>query len=312
MQCIVSPVFGLSGNFLTIILLRQPRLKNHPTSFFMVMLAIADSLTVTTGLLMMDVPRAWGDGMPQIYGYCLFTFYAHRIGGESSGWILAVMSVERCLAITMPLKSMKYRSKKINKIVVLCVLLMVSGLYSYGFFILKMRNGLCYENDSKISSWVRFTIDYVILILTPAALIVSANMAIICSILKSKSHALKEGQRTGKRNTRDSSRSLIFMLIAISVAFFVLKTPFHILYALFQPRGEHGSPELMKTLMLLSIWAQYLNHCINFYLYILSGSEFRAELINLLRRLTGRRPRDRNNPSQSMSMSATVNPQSFI
>lgn len=247
---------------------------------------------------MKDIPRSWGHGMPQIYSYCLFSFFVHRLGGESSGWILAVMSVERSLAISMPLKSVKYRSRKINRILVAAVLIVVGGLYSYGFFTMRVQNGLCYHDLSNIGIWGQFVMNYVILIFTPAALILIANLVIIYCILKAKTQNLTEGQNLNQKeddSTLDSStKSMIFMLIAISIAFFMLKTPFHIMVAVvrgslafyFATRHE----AIIRLLLALSIWAQYLNHGINFYLYILSGSEFRAELVDLFRRIIGKTP----------------------
>ena len=119
----VTPILGLAGNLLAIILLRRPRFRTFPSSFFMVLLAVLDSGTLISGhFVFPNTPRyAW---------YCKVVRFTTRVCGESSSWILALMSAERCIAIAMPLRSKKILSSKGNKISAALAILFVACCYS--------------------------------------------------------------------------------------------------------------------------------------------------------------------------------------
>ena len=154
---IATPSLGLSGNLLSIILLMRPRLRDFPTSFFMVVLAVLDSGTLLFGTITIHI-------VPPVPWVCKVTFFLRRLCGESSGWILACMSVERCLAIAMPLRSRMIISSKVNKICTIAVLLSVTACYSYIFVYISSEGDQCFQKPNNVTKWLHIMVDYALLI----------------------------------------------------------------------------------------------------------------------------------------------------
>ncbi|ELU09615.1 hypothetical protein CAPTEDRAFT_209965 [Capitella teleta] len=87
------------------------------------------------------------------------------------------------------------------------------------------------------------------------------------------------------QNKRDSTTSsMIAMLLAASVAYLVLKTPYHLYTILVPVAGEQGRTVATSTIDWAAVGlglvgaAQLMNHGINFYLYVITGREFRRVL----------------------------------
>jgi 23S rRNA U2552 (ribose-2'-O)-methylase RlmE/FtsJ len=119
-----------------------------------------------------------------------------------------------------------------------------------------------------------------------------SNLIIICSVVRSDAmlKELSEVQRK-QRGMDRQTRSLIAMLVSVSVAFILLKTPFHIVRFAFPTQGLSFATTTADFVAMhclaiaLSLCLQFLNHAINFYLYVLTGKEFRSEFIKLMRRM---------------------------
>lgn len=304
-------LLGLVGNTLTIVLLLQPRLRKYPTAVYMTGLAVADTGVLVTGILLMDVPRLiHGEAMRYNIYFCKLGIFVHRWFGESSCWILTCMSVERALAISMPMKAKKLISKKISKSCCVMTFIVVGACLSYLIILQEDHGGICVVRDSAyFNKWVKFTIDYILCIFVPVIVIFMSNFAIIFSILRSKEEFVNVNVRR-----KDGSIFLFFMLIAVSFAFVILKTPYH-LFVVLTPHDisvmyDYATREEAKHRLALSIVInmQYLNHCINFYLYTLSSREFRTELKALIKRCMcmTNSPRSMSQPFETITTNNSI------
>jgi hypothetical protein len=286
---IMNPVLGLIGNFLTVVLLLQPRLKGHPTSQFMIAVAIFDSLSLISATFLQHVPQAYYHRTPRGLA-CKLSHFLVRFNAESSNMILASMSVERCVAITNPLRARQMQSRTKKALLIIGCMCVVLAYTSYNIWGYNDINGRCtFVFNQYFTPELRYALDYGVFILLPGLILFVTNMIIITSLLRSKSKKLTEGQQDDK-GLDQKTRSLIAMLIAASMAFIVLKTPFHIVAVLapFKTMSFYQESAKLAGLRLafgITLWMQQANHGINFYLYILTGSEFRGALISLIRRL---------------------------
>ena len=278
---IVTPLLGLTGNMLAIILLRRPKFRNLPSSFFMILLAVLDSGTLIVGNFVFSNIDFWA-------WYCKIIIFLLRLFAESSSWVLALMSAERCIAISMPLRSRKFLSNKTNRISAAIVIAIVACGHSYGLMLLKEKNSHCFLTKIPIFKYLHIVMDYFVLLVIPAVIIVIANCIICICLLRAraKNISLTEGHGSSAADAR--MKSMVTMLISISTAFVILKTPYHILY-FFLERRVYGyyvytrRDARVSLAFAITVLMQFTNHCINFYLYILSGSEFKAELVSMIR-----------------------------
>ena len=136
---------------------------------------------------------------------------------------------------------------------------------------MKEDNSHCFLTNLTAFKYLHIIVDYVILIFIPAIIIIVANCIICICILRSRAKhiSLTGGQASSAADAR--MRSQVTMLISISVAYIILKSPYPLFYVLLE-RRVHGyyvytRRDARVTLAFsVSVLMQFINHCINFYL----------------------------------------------
>ncbi|ELT91853.1 hypothetical protein CAPTEDRAFT_195435 [Capitella teleta] len=154
-------------------------------------------------------------------------------------------------------------------------------------------------------------VDYV-LVLVPMFLIISSNIVIIVSTVRSARQklTLTESTEAGSSVANSTQRSLVAMLVTISVAFVVLKSPYFLVKFILpesvtkKPGFQFVSRKEAVYRFIMSFFTanMYVNNAVNFYLYMLSGREYRRELKMLVTRLCKRKtevPVEKGNASTS-------------
>ncbi|ELT95959.1 hypothetical protein CAPTEDRAFT_186683 [Capitella teleta] len=302
----IIPILGIFGNSMTTFLLMKTKLRSHPTSIYMLALSITDSLCLIMAVIII-IPASWFSAPWNSDVMCKIPDYIMRASGETSSWVLACMSVERSMAIAMPLKSRSLLSRSKNKIVVLCCTGVVWAYFTYTLVLNSgsPRGGCTFNYNEYFTVWTRYILDYGVFILLPGVTILVANIVIVVTLVRTRDKFLIEGQ-----NKRDSTTSsMIAMLLAASVAYLVLKTPYHLYTILVPVAGEQGRTVATSTIDWAAVGlglvgaAQLMNHGINFYLYVITGREFRRVL---KRSVCGRSKKSNLELSTMKTVSSTI------
>ena len=104
--------------------------------------------------------------------------------------------------------------------------------------------------------------------------VILGNSAIVLKVYRSSSTL----SSTASDLLRKRKRQVFLITLLISIAFVVLVSPLPLLF-FFAPVDAR---QLTATIFLNML---YINHGINFFLYVLSGSKFREDLRSSFRRL---------------------------
>jgi hypothetical protein len=136
-----------------------------------------------------------------------------------------------------------------------------------------------------IKDWVLFGTRIV-----PVVVIVVCNGLIISTLIRAS--AKRKQLAAGGGAGSDSNRSVVLMLISISIAFIVLVVPVVIQWLRtnnFQGSYSSTSHQAATERMVwaITVMMTYVNHAINFLMYLISGSEFRKELLGWLKGVFG-------------------------
>ena len=128
---IVPPImilFGTVTNVFSIKVFSRPSLKESNTSFLMRILSVLDLLSLYT--------LTWNDWMFSLTGSgiaassgigCKLWFHWRNITTSYAGWVICVITLERIIALAVPLRTTKICSKK-NSLVVLMIILLIIGI----------------------------------------------------------------------------------------------------------------------------------------------------------------------------------------
>ena len=106
-------VFGLADNIATIFIMRRTRAPTT-TRIILILLAISDSASLIENMIYtykIDLPlfgKPFFDLSDGMYGMYV---WAHIFFGSISGWLVVILTIERCFAVLMPLTVKRIVSK---------------------------------------------------------------------------------------------------------------------------------------------------------------------------------------------------------
>ncbi|ELT96225.1 hypothetical protein CAPTEDRAFT_209735 [Capitella teleta] len=305
---ILVVILGMIGNLLSFILLSRQRFRNSAAGFYMRALSLSDA-GVMIGLVGNHTMRMY---QVQIHSaiYCKIIYFIIKWLMAVSDWILGAMCLERSIAVSFPLKSKAFLKPRNNRIALGVILAMLALYYSYVFEAYGLKQGVCRTVSMSYPVAIRTMVDYT-LVLVPMFLIISSNIVIIVCIVRAARHQLT---LTGSSDTNSTQSSLIAMLISISFAFVVLKSPYYLIKVILPASLTKKVGYVFVTRedavyrMMLGIFTinMYVNHAVNFYLYMLSGKEYRKELKMMITSLCKRGTANKMEMSNTTSITIST------
>ena len=297
LRIIIPPVLmsvGIPGNILSLAILHRLRLSQP--SVFLQCLAIAD-LNILCVWTLID----WLGHMADIHHVnayailCRIQTFGYYSSFHISSWMQILVTVERTLSVIYPHKVRTLFSKQRSILFASITVAVLIGLNSHFLYDSSQQNdiGSADENDYCfmlyrgdqfylfIWPWIDICVGFVI----PCIVLLSGNIIIICR-LRANSHPQDAIPRenydinvaTRIRKTRTSiitKRVILLNLFytACIAPICVYQTGFICNWWL----GNEVAATLMVMLMLV-------NSSTNFFLYLMLGSRFRNELLNMFRR----------------------------
>ena len=281
---------GTPCNILIILVMRSKPFREISTSFYMTVTAVIDTASLVVALpvhyLYVNFPeifqhvRTW-DSM------CIF-FNIFGWGTSDLGIFLTVaMTVERAIAIRFPLRALTICSVKKAKRVVVFTFLFECVKLSYFTFKSKVvdatvKSHLCTtEQDYTIENivpWIHASI-----LAVSYCLMIAGNIIIIIFIRQSSRGKMASvGRRTSRADASANNRQVSLMLVVDSCCLVVCTLPFAVINILIGQfkllPGAEGGKNLAFT---GSFYLLYVNRCLNFFLYCVSGARFRLALSDL-------------------------------
>ncbi|XP_041351256.1 G-protein coupled receptor 15-like [Gigantopelta aegis] len=275
-------LLGVFGNVLAIAVMLRPAMRRHSYSYYLVMCAICDTVSLVVRLLFwINLLREFRD-LPVLVRFqdvvaCVVSEYLITANTVISSWAIVCITVERVIVVLFPLTGTNVCKPAVARKVVTCVAL---GTFILLCYIPPFTQYLpavgCAMRLSNIM--VHFIIATIFVSMLPLILILVGNVCIIIQLQRQKTSISAIGNRT-----RTSNR-VTTMMLTVSLTFFVLVMPnaLLVLVSVLQPTWA--------TLDVLKDPAAFLwdiNFAINFYLYIVTAGNVRSELVMMFSR--GRR-----------------------
>ena len=215
-----------------------------------------------------------------------FLFY---FGRQYSSMLLVLMSAEKCFAVYFPLKSKTVCTVRTAKWAtgIVAVILSVYNLQWFVFYESEFsRESGHYMGVPTEHYHISFDfIDSVLYSFGPFALMSVTNFAIIFKFIKAKCKLSNSTESKCKSSSTESTNQALAksatrgtaMVVTVSVTFLLLTAP----TAVYDALSHFINMDLYHAFMNLT---QYLNHSINGVLYIIVGSRFRQEFLNIFYR----------------------------
>ena len=310
-------VAGTLGNVMALVVLNTRRMRALPASFFLSVLAGVDLAFLVLGQGGRHFARTLtGVDLPALSrAYCKAWYHLVPALSMYSDWVLTGVSIERCIAVSLPLYAKSLVTSFRSRLYLLLAFCVCAGYYSYVFVYYdvtqvsgpgNVTSSICtlLKKDPlftvDIRPWLEFTINSIL----PATIILLSNAVTTWNLVAARrrrksmhfrsdrNHTSKStgsgngclngtGTGTGSRNV--DTNALIGMLLAISLAFVLLTTPVRVGFVLDKvfPAQYWASDRrraVYRLFWAVGLFCLYLSHAANFPLYILTGGAFRRGL----------------------------------
>ena len=288
---------GIPGNMLVLVVMKSPRFRYKSYSHYLCTLAVFDSLVLVIKFLrrvddMLHV--ATGSGILSTYNdaACKIHNFSEHLCFLMSSWIVLCMSIERFIAVNFPFKKdllCKPRSAVTIIVVVFSVL-----SYTQVFRLVVIEKN---EVDAMCIAPARYLHIYVIMhiymyqlglhFLLPALLTLICNMSILWKIRKLRHLVSKHGSTHSRRahvNRHKTTGTLLlvsFTYIFTLLPLVLLSLVMHVAFLTNTPLAMTIHREANDVRLLLELFSE-INYAANFYIYVMSGSQFRGELRSML------------------------------
>ena len=268
---LVVLIVGLIGNLLVVVVMRK-NVAPVTARIILVALAISDS-----AYLLADSPSiVTSIAYSKLFSHtslfaCRFTICLRFLFPCLSSWFTVMFTMERLIAIAMPMKVKTYMNKKT---ILICMPVLLSAFIPYAIWnainseILYLGQGpnvtpmACLPKVRSVNFLKTIVSSYV-----PLGLIAIFNIAICVLLIRFKRSRLDLGQKTGQ--PKYPSSQIVVILFAVTVTYTLLSAPLHIYFQV----NENGKPADPVHLILASLY--YTNFGINFYLYLVVTTTFR-------------------------------------
>uniref|UniRef100_A0A7M4F445 Oxytocin receptor n=1 Tax=Crocodylus porosus TaxID=8502 RepID=A0A7M4F445_CROPO len=274
---------ALTGNLCVLLAIRTTRHKHSRMYYFMKHLSIADLVVAIFQVL----PQLIWDITFRFYGpdfLCRLVKYLQVVGMFASTYMLLLMSLDRCLAICQPLRSLHRRSDRLSVLLTWLLCLLVSIPQIHIFSLRDVGNGVydCWADFIQpwglkaYITWITLTV-YIIPVLMLSVCYGLISFKIWQNVKLKTAHETNVSLTTnssGAALSRVSSIKLISkakirtvkMTFIIVLAFIVCWTPFFFvqMWSVWDKNAPQEASPFIIAMLLAS-----LNSCCNPWIYML-------------------------------------------
>ena len=131
--------------------------------------------------------------------------------------------------------------------------------------------------------WISLVVNFAL----PFVLLLTMNCFIIHIICQRSSKSLSiSGGQGGRDKIKNAEMQMFVILLLVTFTFLILTTPAYLLFIYVMFVNYEESAESFADFTLFYSVAQktyYTNYAMNFFLYVISGKKFRADLVQLLK-----------------------------
>ena len=257
-------------------------MRRQGFSIFLLILAISDNILVVFGSI------SWFNSVLHYHGTSGIVSYNSRIQcflvvlfprGSTlvSSWLIVAIAWQRAFVVRFPFGRIFFTKGK-SRIFAFSTAF-IASLFAFPTAISTVfirKHGNYWEHvwcyiDSNIQRVLRpyvMTLDVIL----PVILIVIANILIFSTLFSSS--------QSDVRSTKEKNNmaKITVMLVTVTATFLLLLLPHWIL-----SQVRHAFPvKLYYSISEFTRLLQYANHCINFFIYVVSGREVREVFLNLI------------------------------
>ena len=286
---LIIPVFGgLVANVLCLFTLQMSSFRECAAGLLLSALTVVDMASLAVGGIHVWVYETFDFDLRQLsINTSRVHLYLTYLTVHLSAWTLALITLERVVAVTRPLQvawlctrrrmALAWITITITlSIIDLCIPLNIQRVFVTNITTnASMATDETHFNNSKAIYWMDMCFSF----FAPFSVILCANFTILYVLLRGRNHNLT-------RSVNPKTRSLAVMLMLASLVFCItclLINIYYLGYDTFFPSANYNELSDAKNWFIYSVASilYYFNNASNFLLYMMSDPKFRKAFMNI-------------------------------
>ncbi|XP_072179319.1 galanin receptor 2a-like [Diadema setosum] len=286
---LVSAIVGTVGNLLVICVIFRPKIVRRSTDTLIGALAVADFLTSVFLIPIPDILRVPPSWLGEFYCKFIFTSRPMWISVSASIFTLAVISVERFVAIAFPFRSKRIFSHRHTLLCIAAIWAAAFVLNSFAFFVFfvdSVKHDCYIRFPTPSGSHVLGLTSFLLVLVVPIIVMLLAQAFTVYILHRQSRKFLQES--AGKVDDSHPSvrilrakKRVIRLLFVVVLTFIVCWAPNQSAYLAFNlgllsPKYLYGPVD--RVLVVLA----FCNSCANPIIYTVQHKKFRDALKSFL------------------------------
>ena len=223
---------------------------------------------------------------------------------QTSALLIVGMTFERFYSIIRPHKAASFNTVKRAKIIIVGIFVLSFSFYSPHWYLTANNGKMCIPNAvaaqnvyGKVYHWVTQFVSFIF----PFTTLLIMNSFIIHT-LRQRTNLTTYEYKEGKK-TKHPEKQLYTMLLLVTFAYLISTFPVKLfeIYLIFDSGNTPIYYAGLQLLYQVAAKANYTNHGVIFFLYVMSSQKFRTDLKNLF--ITKKRI---NHKSVTSTVSSTI------
>jgi hypothetical protein len=284
-------IFGIIGNFLSILVFSRKALRTRSCSIYFLALNMSDVGVLIGYTIENLLYNGYGIQLLLNSFMCKIIIFLIYASTDISNYLLTLAAIDRFILISnSPIHYRFCRQSTANIMITIVVILfsLINSHFLFGFNIDK--NGSCLPASKNYNDFYDHHydsyIDIIKTVLIPFIIIFICNIFIIFKSTQRKNSLTSNSlPRQKSRYRKEKDRQLTWLLLSTSILFILLVLPSEI-----NDFVRSHLSENFKNKYICQLWAStmvlillhQINHASHFYIYTLTGPIFRNEFKNLI------------------------------
>lgn len=275
---VVIPSIGLVGNTFAFVVLISENIRKTTFGVFLATLAVMDFMFLAARIFEVQYHKA--DFQITSY-FCKTRHVFTYTGMMSSSWLLVAVTIDRFVAICYPFQAKTYLKIATARCISVGIVIVFFLANCYGFWLWDVIGNRCNTFDPKI---YLVAMRYVNILTTvfyayiPFVVLSILNTIIVRTLRKHRIQKMK----TAHHGKGAAETKAVTMILVATFWYLICTAPFCVIAAL--RIFSIIPPSVVSTL--LDAGSQVLlmlNHSLNFFIYVFSGTNFRSEFKRVFR-----------------------------
>jgi hypothetical protein len=283
----VPPIFsavGLVGNYLSLVLMNNPKYKTSTTCYYMRFLSFGDSMGISS--IMIQYLQIFTGGVILKNGkrreYCYFYRTVTMFCTCISPWILVVMAADRFTAVRWPLRAKSLCTIKRARILTAVIFLIATTwaiLVNFRNVLDEGSSHFCPYIWSRGLPYYWANTTYISYIPMTILVVLNAGVAIVVQKGRKDRDAMTEIENRRGRSKAESSITKMMVLVCMTFVSSVIPLQIHFGCWRYWTGEVTEMTRLARQFSLLFTVRLYaVNYSVNFYIYVMGCKQFRLEL----------------------------------